>query len=131
MTKNTVRHGLLDLERAGWDSLCNQTGSEYYGELMLPNALMVLANGIAKTETWWFPCSPNLHRGAHTILAMCVSSKWTTATLSWSTPAPHTARPTSQPSLVRCRVPITAPTLVGSSRCVSRRRSPSELLDAT
>ena len=27
--------------------MCNQTGSEYYGELMLPNALMVLANGIA------------------------------------------------------------------------------------
>lgn len=45
MTKNTVRHVLLELERAGWDSLCNQTGSEYYGELMLPNALMVLANG--------------------------------------------------------------------------------------
>ena len=47
MTKNTVRHVLLELERAGWDSLCNQTDSEYYGELMLPNALMVLANGIA------------------------------------------------------------------------------------
>ena len=46
MTENTVvRHVLLELERAGWDSLCNQTGSEYYGELMLPNALMVLANG--------------------------------------------------------------------------------------
>ena len=42
-----MRHVLLELERAGWDSLCNQTGSEYYGELMLPNALMVLANGIA------------------------------------------------------------------------------------
>jgi len=47
MAKNTVRHVLLELERAGWDALCNQTGSEYYGELMLPNALMVLANGIA------------------------------------------------------------------------------------
>jgi len=35
MTKNTVRHVLLELDRAGWDSLCNQTGSEYYGELML------------------------------------------------------------------------------------------------
>ena len=47
MTENTVvRHVLLELERAGWDSLCNQTGSEYYGELMLPNALMVLANGM-------------------------------------------------------------------------------------
>ena len=47
MTENTVvRHVLLELERAGWDSLCNQAGSAYYGELMLPNALMVLANGI-------------------------------------------------------------------------------------
>ena len=44
-----MRHVLLELERAGWDSLCNQTGSEYYGELMLPNALMVLANGIGWT----------------------------------------------------------------------------------
>ena len=52
MTKNTVRHVLLELERAGWDSLCNQTGSEYYGELMLPNALMVLANGIAMDRRW-------------------------------------------------------------------------------
>src|ERR1700754_589973 len=47
MTKNTVRHVLLELDRARWDSLCHQTGSEYYGELMLPDALMVLANGIA------------------------------------------------------------------------------------
>ena len=77
MTGNTiVRHVLLELERAGWDSLCNQTGSEYYGELMLRL------------------------QGA---------------------PA----------SLVRCRVPITAPTVVGSSRCISRRRSSTELLDAT
>ena len=47
MTKNTVRHVLLELDRARWDSLCNQTGSEYCGERMLPDALMVLANGIA------------------------------------------------------------------------------------
>ncbi len=47
MTENrVVRHVLLELERAGRDSLCNQTGSEYYGELMLPNALMALANGM-------------------------------------------------------------------------------------
>ena len=47
MTENSVvRHVLLQLERAGWDSLCNQTGSKYYGELMPPNALMVLANGM-------------------------------------------------------------------------------------
>jgi hypothetical protein len=37
---------LLELERAGWDSLCNATGSQFYGEVMLPDALMVLANGM-------------------------------------------------------------------------------------
>lgn len=37
---------LLELERAGWDSLCNGTGSNFYGGVMLPDALMVLANGM-------------------------------------------------------------------------------------
>jgi hypothetical protein len=37
---------LLELERAGWDSLCAASGSEFYGEVMLPGALMVLANGM-------------------------------------------------------------------------------------
>ena len=37
---------LLELERAGWDSLCASTGPEFYGRIMLPNALMVLANGM-------------------------------------------------------------------------------------
>jgi len=129
MTKNTVRHVLLELERAGWDSLCNQTGSEYYGERMLPNALMVLANGIAMDRDM-------------VVSALSESPPWRTYDIgdvrlievdngNAVSPAPHTARPTSQPSLVRCRVPITAPTLVGSSRCISRRRSPTELLDAT
>jgi hypothetical protein len=132
MTGNTiVRHVLLALERAGWDSLCNQTGSEYYGELMLPDALMVLANGMVMDRDM-------------VVSALSESPPWRTydigdvrlievdnTTPSWSTPAPHTARPTRQPSLVRCRVPITAPTVVGSSRCISRRRSSTELLDAT
>jgi hypothetical protein len=43
---NTVEDSLLELERAGWDSLCNTTGSQFYGEVMLPDALMVLANGM-------------------------------------------------------------------------------------
>jgi hypothetical protein len=43
---NTVEDFLLELERAGWDSLCNATGSQFYGEVMLPDALMVLANGM-------------------------------------------------------------------------------------
>ncbi|OBB29880.1 DUF4440 domain-containing protein [Mycolicibacterium peregrinum] len=41
-----VSDELLHIERAGWDSLCESTGSDFYGELMLPDAVMVLANGM-------------------------------------------------------------------------------------
>lgn len=44
--RNPLFDELLDLERAGWDSLCKATGAEFYGELMLPDAVMVLANGM-------------------------------------------------------------------------------------
>lgn len=37
---------LLHIERAGWDSLCESTGADFYGDLMLPDAVMVLANGM-------------------------------------------------------------------------------------
>ncbi|CRZ17336.1 nuclear transport factor 2 family protein [Mycolicibacterium neworleansense] len=37
---------LLHIERAGWDSLCESTGADFYGELMLPEGVMVLANGM-------------------------------------------------------------------------------------
>lgn len=43
---NTLLDSLLDLERAGWDSLCSSTGSEFYGGVMLTDAVMVLANGM-------------------------------------------------------------------------------------
>ncbi len=36
---------LLDLERRGWNSLCDSTGSTFYGDLMTDDGLMVLANG--------------------------------------------------------------------------------------
>ena len=36
---------LLHLERAGWDSLCNSSGADFYGELMTVDGLMVLVNG--------------------------------------------------------------------------------------
>jgi hypothetical protein len=36
---------LLDLERRGWDSLCDGTGSTFYGDLMADDGLMVLADG--------------------------------------------------------------------------------------
>ncbi len=38
---------LTELERAGWDSLCEGTGSEFYGGLMTPDGVMVLAHGFA------------------------------------------------------------------------------------
>lgn len=37
---------LLELEHAGWTSLCESRGGAFYGELMLPDALMVLVNGM-------------------------------------------------------------------------------------
>ncbi len=37
---------LLALERAGWNSLCDSTGAEFYGDMMSDDAVMVLANGM-------------------------------------------------------------------------------------
>lgn len=37
---------LLDLERRGWDSLCDGTGDRFYGSIMTEDAVMVLANGM-------------------------------------------------------------------------------------
>jgi hypothetical protein len=37
---------LLDLERLGWASLCEGTGSDFYGSLMTRDGLMVLAHGL-------------------------------------------------------------------------------------
>jgi hypothetical protein len=42
---------LLDLEHAGWASLCDGTGSEFYGNLMTDHGVMVLANGTVMTRT--------------------------------------------------------------------------------
>jgi hypothetical protein len=39
------RDELLELERAGWRSLCDGTGSDYYGTIMTDDARMVLGNG--------------------------------------------------------------------------------------
>lgn len=41
---------LLDLERRGWDALCDGTGSAFYGALMTDDALMVLATGQVMTR---------------------------------------------------------------------------------
>jgi hypothetical protein len=37
---------LMRLERAGWDSLCQSAGADFYGELMAPDGVMVLVNGM-------------------------------------------------------------------------------------
>jgi hypothetical protein len=36
---------LLDLKHQGWQSLCNGTGSDFYGQLMTEGGVMVLAQG--------------------------------------------------------------------------------------
>ena len=45
MDNEDTKSVLLDLERRGWDSLCDSTGAEFYGDLMTDDGLMVLANG--------------------------------------------------------------------------------------
>ncbi|MCA5894430.1 nuclear transport factor 2 family protein [Isoptericola sp. NEAU-Y5] len=37
---------LLGLEHAGWAALCESRGGTFYGDLMTPDALMVLVNGM-------------------------------------------------------------------------------------
>lgn len=37
---------LLGLEHRGWKSLCEGTGADFYGQLMTPDAVMVLAHGV-------------------------------------------------------------------------------------
>ena len=37
---------LLDLERRGWDSLCDGTAATFYGQLLTDDGLMVLAGGM-------------------------------------------------------------------------------------
>ncbi|WP_026922227.1 nuclear transport factor 2 family protein [Glycomyces arizonensis] len=38
---------LLELEHAGWRSLCEGTGGAFYGSVMTDDAVMVLAHGVA------------------------------------------------------------------------------------
>lgn len=46
MAEGDVSEELLELERAGWDSLCDGSGSGFYGTVMTKDAVMVLANGV-------------------------------------------------------------------------------------
>jgi hypothetical protein len=45
-----LKEELLATERAGWDSLCNGTGDDFYGRTMTADGLMVLANGQIMTR---------------------------------------------------------------------------------
>ena len=45
MDRDALQTALLELERSGWDSLCDGTGGDFYGKLMTDDALMVVANG--------------------------------------------------------------------------------------
>jgi hypothetical protein len=45
-----LRDALEELERAGWNALCDGTGSEFYGDLMTTDAAMVLADGAVLTR---------------------------------------------------------------------------------
>src|SRR5829696_9249283 len=42
---------LLEMEHAGWASLCNGTASDFYGDVMTDDAVMVLANGTVMTRS--------------------------------------------------------------------------------
>ena len=42
---------ILELERSGWQSLCDGTGDEFYGSIMTEDGRMVLANGAVMTRS--------------------------------------------------------------------------------
>jgi ketosteroid isomerase-like protein len=47
---DSILDELLAVERAGWRSLCDQTGDDFYGQIMTDDAVMVLANGQVMTR---------------------------------------------------------------------------------
>ncbi len=42
---------LLELEHAGWRSLCDSSGGAFYGHLMADDGRMVLANGVVMSRS--------------------------------------------------------------------------------
>lgn len=42
---------LLELEHAGWRSLCSSAGGDFYGDLMTADGHMVLANGVVMSRS--------------------------------------------------------------------------------
>ena len=49
--EESLTAALLEVERRGWDSLCDGSGAEFYGALMTDDALMVLAHGAVLDRT--------------------------------------------------------------------------------
>ena len=47
MSTQAPLKALIDLESRGWDSLCDGTGADFYGQLMTDDGVMVLGNGAA------------------------------------------------------------------------------------
>jgi hypothetical protein len=45
MTDADTLDTLLNLERQGWDTLCQSTGADFYGSIMSDDGVMVLAHG--------------------------------------------------------------------------------------
>ena len=42
---------LIELEQAGWASLCDGTGDDFYGTTMTEDGVMVLADGSVMSRT--------------------------------------------------------------------------------
>lgn len=45
MDDEDLQNTLIQIERSGWDSLCDSTGDTFYGQIMTDDAVMGLANG--------------------------------------------------------------------------------------
>lgn len=121
MTDNVV-DSLLEMERAGWDSLCDSTGSEFYGATMLADAVMVLANGMVmdrRTVVNALSESPPW-RTYEISDVRCIPIDDDNAALVYTGTAWRDgANPRSGAS---CRACTTAPVTRGDSRSISRRR---------
>ncbi|WBU39071.1 nuclear transport factor 2 family protein [Homoserinibacter sp. YIM 151385] len=50
MAHQVLRDELLEVERAGWDALCEGGADEFYGRTMTRDALMTLADGSVMTR---------------------------------------------------------------------------------
>jgi Domain of unknown function (DUF4440) len=43
--RRDTQAALVEIERRGWDSLCDGTGADFYGQVMAEDGLMVIADG--------------------------------------------------------------------------------------